>query len=166
MSILLPDPSRSATLSPCGTYRYSLTRRWAASGPIDCWICLNPSTADAERNDPSLTKMCGFSRRWGAAGLVLVNAFALRATNPADMLAAANPVGPDNDAAILEAVKGARHVILGWGCHGKHRRRDAAVLDLLAGVVPKALLVNKDGTPGHPLYISGNATPKPFGGAK
>jgi hypothetical protein len=74
-----------ADLSDCGTYRYRLGRRWA-EGPVDVWIMLNPSTADATVDDRTIGRCMEFSRRWGAGALVVGNLFALRATDPTDLL--------------------------------------------------------------------------------
>jgi hypothetical protein len=165
MTNLLPDPSRSAVLSDCQRYRYSLTRRWAESGPIDVWIGLNPSTADAEKDDATIRKICAFSRSWGSAGIVMLNLFAFRATLPSDMLAAEDPVGPGNDAAILAATAGTPRirVIAAWGVHGIWMTRDQEVMRLLFGKSIYALHLNNDGSPGHPLYLPMKNRLVPFG---
>lgn len=73
---------RAAEFSGCGRYRYSLRRRWADGGPPACWIMLNPSTADAEKDAPTIRRCIGFSKAWGHNALVVVNLFALRSTDP------------------------------------------------------------------------------------
>ncbi|MDB5297796.1 MAG: hypothetical protein JWO31_3779 [Phycisphaerales bacterium] len=72
----------AAVLSPCERYRYVLHRWWDESKPAVCWLMLNPSTADAATDDPTIRKCCGFARAWGAGGIAVVNLFALRATDP------------------------------------------------------------------------------------
>jgi hypothetical protein len=62
-------------------YRWSLWRRWA-DGPVICWIGLNPSTADAKRDDPTTRRWTQFTRAWGYAGFVAVNLYPLRASQP------------------------------------------------------------------------------------
>src|SRR5437588_2477108 len=95
--LLEPACSRgSAVFSPDGRYRYLLTRRLGRSRRVATFIMLNPSTADAINNDPTIRKCVGFARRWGCGLLQVVNLFALRATEPRVLRAAADPVGPEN----------------------------------------------------------------------
>jgi hypothetical protein len=145
-----------ARLSACGRYRYSLWRSWDARLPSLVWCLLNPSTADAEREDATTRRLRAFSRAWGCGGYVLVNLFALRATDPAELRKAADPVGPENDAAIRRATAGRRGVVIGWGTHGGCRGRDIAVLNLLArvGAMVECLGTTKDGCPRHPLRLA------------
>src|SRR4029079_19593153 len=118
---------KDAVMSPCGRYRYRLTRVWDESRPAVCWVMLNPSTADAVKDDPTIRRGSSFSWSWGAGGLVVVNLFAFRATNPADLLDAPDPVGPENDAHVRDAAKGAGLVMAAWGVHGSGLGRNAAV---------------------------------------
>lgn len=82
-----------ARLSPCGLYRYTLTRTWDATKPRACWIGLNPSTADASEDDPTIRRMCGFADAWKCGGIIVVNLFALRATDPKELRRVKDPVG-------------------------------------------------------------------------
>jgi hypothetical protein len=145
---------RSAIVSPCARYRYRLARRWGAGEPV-VWIMLNPSAADATADDPTIRKCIGFTARLGHAALIVVNLFAYRATDPNDMRAAADPVGPANDAHIAAAARSGALTICAWGRHGTHRARDQQVLAWLReqGIEPVALHINNDGTPGHPLPL-------------
>jgi hypothetical protein len=160
-----PSPASAvvseAVLSPCGTYRYRLTRAWA-DGPRLLWCMLNPSTADAEVDDPTIRRCMSFSRREGFAGLEVVNLFGFRATDSADLVLAIDPVGPGNDVAIEAAAVGAPRIVAAWGSsHAKttaHRKRlgprERAVLELLRrhGEV-YCLGTNAKGRPKHPLYL-------------
>src|SRR5262245_19133112 len=96
--------TKEALISPCGLYRYWLTRTWDNSLRRVCWVMLNPSTADAEQDDPTIRRCVGFARSWGAGGIIVVNLFAFRASDPKALLRAADPVGPDNDGHILKSV--------------------------------------------------------------
>ena len=152
-----------AILSPCGAYRYRLSRTWdEALNPV-VWVCLNPSTADASQDDPSIRRMMGFARGWLAGGIVVVNLFAARATDPRQLKGFADPVGPDNDRHILEAPAPAA-VVVAWGAHPFARERAKAVLNLLRlrGRLIYCLGRTKDGHPRHPLFVAGDVTPIPF----
>ena len=85
-------------------------------------------------------------------------------TDPAGLYSCEDPVGPGNNAAILDAVKDAGMVICAWGTHGKHQARAKEVVDMLrnAGVTPHCLGQNDDGSPKHPLYVAYSKTPQPF----
>ncbi|MDR0576996.1 MAG: DUF1643 domain-containing protein [Candidatus Accumulibacter sp.] len=156
-----PYLESNARISTCGTYRYLLSRVWGDAPPA-VFIMLNPSTADAVKNDPTIDRCERRGRKMGHGGLIVANLFALRSADPAKLFRHPDPVGPGNDAAILEAVANAGIVICAWGRAGKWQGRDAAVLALLrgAGVEPRALSFNKNGTPRHPLYVSYDKTPE------
>lgn len=162
---LFPDETAShsgAELSPCGTYRYRLWRTWDASRPPVCWVMPNPSTADAETDDATIRKCMTYARTWGHGGIVVVNLFAYRATSPAVMKAAREPVGPLNDPRLLEEALGASLVVCAWGTDGSHQGRGEVVRRLLtrAGVGLHYLTLTKDGQPGHPLYLPGSLRPR------
>ena len=148
----MPDIKRTAEISACGKYRYSLTRTWDKRLPVVVFIGLNPSTADAESDDPTIRKCIGFAIRWGYGGLVMLNLFAYRATNPADMKRAYEPVGPDNSATMFRFTL-EHDVVACWGAHGSYERRDSVAM--LCDIVsrPKCLGTTKDGHPKHPLYL-------------
>lgn len=121
------------------------------------FVGLNPSTADAAQDDATIRRCIEFARTWGYGALVMTNLFAWRATDPGDMLAAADPVGPDNDAALLAAARAADVVVAAWGVHGAHMGRDVAVRAMLPRL--HYLRLTKDGRPGHPLYLPADLRP-------
>lgn len=141
-----------ATFSPCRLYRYLLWRKWSA-GDLACFLMLNPSTADEINNDPTIERCERRTRVWGYGGLLVCNLFAYRATDPAEMKRAADPVGPGNDAAILDAAMRSVMVIAAWGGNGAYRGRETAVLRLLTCRNLHCLRVGKNGQPCHPLYM-------------
>jgi len=155
----LGSPSCSAVLSSCGQYRYELWRRWA-EGPHVLFIMLNPSTADATNDDATIRKCVAYAKRWGFGALCVGNLFAFRATDPKDMKAAADPIGPENNATLARLASEAGVIVAAWGAHGTHMSRDKAVMKMLPTI--NALHVTKDGSPGHPLYLKGDATPFPL----
>ncbi len=187
-----PTPRRlpgTAVFSPCERYRYLLTRSWTRD-PRDgldtalppekiergiTFLMLNPSTATAEVDDPTIRRCIGYARRWGASDLIIANLFGLRATDPRrlrtttelDGRPVADPVGPDNDVAILHAVRSTSMTVCAWGNHGTYRGRGAAVLGALrsAGMTDRLhyLTLTLAGTPGHPLYLAADLPPKAWG---
>lgn len=146
----------SAIISPCGLYRYRLSRRWD-DGPTCVFVMLNPSTADAAQDDPTIRRCIGFAKREGCGALDVVNLFAFRATSPAHMKAAPDPIGLDNDDHVMCALVDADGpVIAAWGAHGSFRGRDSTVR-LLTDVPMSCLGLTKAGAPRHPLYVRGDA---------
>ena len=162
---LFPDTA-GALFSPCRIWRYTLWRVWDASLPAGNvnWLMLNPSTADEFVLDPTLTRCQNFSREWGYGGMVVTNLFAFRATDPMVIKEPPEPVGSENDRAIVESATEAGLVVCGWGNHGAHLGREQKVLKLLsrAGIQLHCLKKNADGSPGHPLYLPGDSRPTPF----
>ncbi len=158
----LSEMERSATISPCGLYRYALHRRWS-EGRVVCFVMLNPSTANGDHDDNTLEKIIRFAKAWGFGGLSVVNLYAYRATDPKVMRHATDPIGPDNDAHIAVEVTAADLVVCGWG-NNVVDDRPASVLDVIrwAGKMPHALAVTSKGHPGHPLFLRGNLTPFPL----
>lgn len=160
---LFEPPVATARLSPCGTYRYHLTRTWAAAEPVAAFVMLNPSTADAREDDPTIRKCVGFAKRWGCGSIEVVNVFALRSTDPAGIgraiLAGVDPVGPQNDAAIDGAMLRADLLVLAWGANDVGDR-GRAVFERARDMGRAALCIGttKDGSPRHPLMVA-YATP-------
>lgn len=149
--------SRSAELSPCGRYRYLLTRTLATGSGTCLFVMLNPSTADHSVDDQTIRQCIGFTSAWGFNRLEVVNLFAWRATLPRDMYAAIDPIGPAGDSWILRAARGAGRIICAWGEHGRHRGRGEAVRQLLQahGLTLHHLGLTKGhAQPRHPLYLA------------
>jgi hypothetical protein len=118
------------------------------------FVMINPSTADATKDDATIRKCVGFAKRWGMGSLEVVNLFAWRSKDVADLLAAADPVGPGNDAAISGAIVRAQLVVAAWGPKKIVKQRAPAVLDLLsAHSVVHAIRVADNGEPCHPLML-------------
>lgn len=161
-----------AVFSPDRAYRYELTRRWGL-GPRLLWICLNPSTADAMTDDPTVRRIRAFTRRFSpsSGGLRIVNLYALRATDPAALWRHNNPIGPAGDdmlhGAALASARNDMPVIAAWGTHGARNDRGVRVAAELAaaGVRLLCLGTTKDGHPRHPrhpLYLAGDTALEPF----
>jgi hypothetical protein len=150
----------SAGLSRCGRYRYALRRSWDAARPKVLFIGLNPSTADASRDDNTSRVCIGYARRWGFGGLLLGNLFAWRATDPALLRDVPDPVGSRNDAWLRALQDEAALVVCAWSDAGAWLGRDRAVLAWLRA--PHCLVRLKSGRPGHPLYKRAELRPVPL----
>ena len=150
------DAASTAVYSDCERYRYSLTRIWDEDAGRVHFIMLNPSTATEVQNDPTVERCERRARALGFGAFRVSNIFAWRDTDPRGMRAAADPVGPENDAAILAGCDWAACNVAAWGTHGAHLDRGAHVLGLLAsaGAPLHHLGLTKDGHPRHPLYVA------------
>lgn len=153
-----------AVFSECKRYRYRLWRTWDPSKRPLVMVMLNPSIADENQNDPTVERCQRRALAMGHGGLQVVNIFALVSTDPAGLYETEDPVGPENNAAILDAVKDAGMVICAWGTHGAHVGRAREVVALLrdAGITPHCLGQNADGSPKHPLYLGYSLSPMPY----
>lgn len=143
-----------ARFSPCRTWRYDLWRRWHPDGPMILWLLLNPSTADEASNDPTVERCERRSRAIGASGYYVCNIFALRSTHPNGLYTAADPVGPENDSAIMEVAHQADIGVCGWGNHGRHLGRGRKILSMLcaSGIEPLCLKVTAPASRGIRVY--------------
>ena len=147
---------KSAEISACGRYRWWLRRSWNGGDErVICFIMLNPSTADAETDDPTIRRCIRFAQRWGFSHLSVRNLFALRATNPDDLWRADDPIGGARGDHELAAAATADVVVAAWGVN-VIRSRDEAALRLLRGVRLMCLGKTKSGQPQHPLYVRAN----------
>lgn len=149
-----------ARWSRCRRYRTALGRRWSEQGGRVAFVALNPSTADADHDDPTLRRCRGFAVREGAGELVVVNLFGLRATHPRDLWASAEPVGPSTDRVLREVLPGCDRVVVCWGAlPGRAVPRARSVLRRLDawGATVCHLGTTRGGHPRHPLYLPRDA---------
>jgi len=156
--------------SPCGRYRYRLWREWDRRRRTLLWIMLNPSTADhLGNNDPTIERCERRAHAWGFGRVEIVNLFALRSPDPRVLRTAAQPIGPDNDRAIMEAAEISDMILCAWGGLGGLADRAAAVRSLLQGRPLSCLGLTRSGEPAHPLYLPYSRLPeryRPFGVAE
>lgn len=151
------------------TYRYSLWRRWkppATNQPSICsdlilWCMLNPSTADESVLDATITRCVGYSKDWGANGLVVVNLFAYRSTVPGLMKKIGDPIGGEDATDVIKFFAArCKQTIAGWGNHGKHMERSVEIRKVLCEIGPVYHLgLNATGEPKHPLYLRSDVKP-------
>lgn len=152
-----------AQLSECGFYRYALWRQWGSRHlPQLVVIGLNPSTADATSDDPTIRRCVAFAKRERCGGLMMVNLYAFRATEPEDCRRAADSCGPDNNYTLIDVFESAAAqkwpVVAAWGATEWARPRSAWVTQQAAihQVQMLCLGVTTSGAPRHPLYVKGD----------
>ena len=146
---------KDAVISGCGKYRYLLTRG-LCSNPL-VLIMLNPSTADADIDDPTIRRCIGFANSGGYDGIIVVNLYAFRSPNPKDLLQAPDPVGSENDQYITSIISKHKTAVCAWGSNALLDRVNH-VMSILKQNEAKivCLGMNKNGSPKHPLYIPAN----------
>lgn len=145
-----------AILSACGLYRFRLERWWGDGAPM-VFVMLNPSTADADNDDPTIRRCVKFAKRENCGGLVVVNLYAWCATDPKELKNARDPIGFPNLAHLFRVVREQRAhggpIVCAWGAGAKGVR----IPLVLWSAKLYALGVTKDGHPRHPLYVKGDA---------
>ncbi|MGD1857131.1 MAG: DUF1643 domain-containing protein [Leptolyngbyaceae cyanobacterium] len=163
LTIVTNSSNGSATFDNSHRYRYSLTRRWTTTCDRSVtFIMLNPSQADADRDDPTLRACSQFAKHWGYTQLEVVNLFAYRTTQPSELTQIPDPIGPENDRYVSKAVEIADRVILAWGNWGTLLNRAQFVTSLLSPHSRKLYCLerNRTGQPRHPLYIKRTIQPR------
>lgn len=154
---------RHASFSSCGQYRFELRRQWV-DGPVTrtvTFVMLNPSTADAEQDDPTIRKCIGFAQRWGFEALIVVNVLSYRATKPADIPPYSGmAVGVDNHKWLQSAILESSLIVPAWG---RQRTQFTQAYEIARSILHRmtvgsrqpveCLGFNRDGSPKHPLYV-------------
>jgi len=166
-----------AHFSSCRTFRYALWRIWQPELKPTAFICLNPSTADETNDDPTVRRCINFAKAWGTGGFFMLNAFALRSTDPKALYAHPSPIGPallrtpqqrfanENDRNVVRFAKLCSIVVAAWGAHAEQvGKRQTALAALLKahGVVLHCLGRTKLGAPRHPLYLKSASLLDPY----
>jgi hypothetical protein len=163
-----------AHLSECEKYRYMLFREWNVARTVGMgraarmrklklvtFIGLNPSTADARKDDATIRRCVGFAHAWGYDGMIMLNLFAYRATDPRKLLEVTDPVGLKNDDWLKEYSRRADLVILAWGSFPLAQERAHTVtMRLHRWVDLYTLRTTASGAPAHPLRLPKTITPQ------
>lgn len=162
---------RAAEVTPDGKYRYRLYREWCEPElrwklPPILWLMLNPSWADADRDDPTLRKVVGFSQRWGYGALYVGNLLAYRSqyAGVVHRMPFAQSQGPRNLEALADMVSKVDEVVCAWGGlpPPAQRWRDL-VHNTLHAILPQehhrrpalyCLGLTADGWPRHPCRLA------------
>jgi hypothetical protein len=151
---LIPDLIASgAEFSPCRKYRYALWRQWEDGKPLVMFIGLNPSKANETELDPTIKSVIRISKFNGYGGFYMMNCFPFVSTDPDELRDFGNTAL--NDHWLYTVASKCQDVVFAWGAFKvvKDLGRDAE----LKGMFPdaKALFVNKNGSPKHPLFTKG-----------
>lgn len=151
--------NNGAHFSPCRKYRYALWRIWDKSKPLVMFIGLNPSTANEVDPDPTITRVRGFAKRWGYGGFYMMNLFAYISSEPEELKKCADPLG-DNDGWLERISPKCEQVVFAWGAFKEATERSEEVIRMFPDA--KALIINMDGSPRHPLYVKGDIKLIPY----
>lgn len=151
--------SYGAVISECGLYRYRLWRIWDDSKPLCMFVMHNPSTADAQEDDPTIRRCVGFAKSWGYGGIYIGNLSPYRATKPTEMLKV--------DLSTLCPIENIMHTnemsrlcsmhIFAYG--------NPIIKDLLPEIWDDRwhyLKLTKSRNPYHPLYLKSDLKPIPL----
>ncbi len=144
-----------AIISDCKKFRYQLWRIWDTSKPLVMFIMLNPSTANADVDDPTIRKCIAYAKQWGFGGIYVGNLFAYRTAFPKELKLANYPMGEDNEAHLINMMLRCDKFICAWG----HKQ---GIPKLITNIFPKLhyLELAINGTPKHPLYLKKDLKPK------
>ena len=151
---------KKAIISKDKIYRYKLSRTWDSTKPTILFIGLNPSIANENVDDPTITRCINFAKDWGYGTLLMANLFAFRSTYPKEIYLIDDSIGKDNDHYLLECVKQSDLIIACWGNNGTYMNREKVITELVPNLY--CLQKNKNGTPHHPLRLPRNIDPVPF----
>lgn len=159
---IFPDVIKGAEFSACRTWRYALWRQWDWQGYANqvMFIGLNPSTADETEDDPTIRRCIQFAKDWGYGGLIMMNAYAFRATDPKVMKASTDPVGPGNDEALAYRRSQVGLIVAAWGAHCPPER-ESRICQVIGKTI-QCLGKTKAGRPKHPLYLRADTQLQPF----
>lgn len=151
-----------AIISKCDQFRYVLTRGDVQYGRPLMFVMLNPSTADALTDDPTIRRCQGFAKDWGYDSIIIGNLYAFRTKSPAVLKEEGYLVGPDCDNLLSTWASKAETVVCAWGNHGQPKRIQQVVKILTEAGHPElfCLGTNKSGSPKHPLYIPKDMKPR------
>jgi hypothetical protein len=151
-----------AELSADRRYRYALWRTWGLERGV-AFIGLNPSTADERADDPTIRRCIAFARAWDYDGIYMLNLYAFRATQPMALWVQDDPIGPDNDAALLKWAQRAVCLVAAWGAEKRAQERGIQVANMLLPIHSlRCLGMTKSGSPKHPLYLKGDSILSPW----
>lgn len=169
----MTDIRRDARLSPCGKYRYLLSRIWNEPGEVSglityvpphqlVFVMLNPSTADAFEDDPTIRRCISFGKRENFDMIHVANLYAGRATRPDDLFAMEDPEGPENRRVWEKLKSSSATIVCAWGAERRAVKQGEDFIEAMRGKDLFCLGMTKEGHPRHPLYLKRDAQIEPF----
>jgi len=147
--------NNTALISEDKLYRYQLLRVWDETLPRVLFVMLNPSTADATKDDPTIRRVISFAKSWGYGGVYVGNLFAFRSTDPKALKYVTDPTGEDNIQHIQDMVGLVDKIIYAWGNNQKEPKWLSELVP-----TPYCIDISKKGVPKHPLYLKKDIHPK------
>lgn len=144
----IKEDIKGASFSTCRKYRFALWRIWDNSKPKLMFIGLNPSKANESENDNTIKRVVMIAKHNGYGGIYMLNAFAFISTNPDDLKDLT--FNAANEAALICYSGQAQDVVFAWGDFKVVRERAKELIKMFPDA--KALHINKNGSPKHPLY--------------
>jgi len=151
---------RGAIISDDEKYRYALWRVWDEDLDPVMFIMLNPSTADAKKDDPTISKCIAYTKRWGYGSVFVCNLYAYRTTYPEILKTVNDPVGPLTDRWMKTVSLMCAMKIAAWGNNLLSQSRVDQVRRIVTPL--NCLEKSKSGNPKHPLYLRKNLKPISF----
>ncbi len=152
------DDAGAVFSEPNHDYRYLLWRRLSTVVKETClFIMLNPSVANHQRLDPTVSKCIHWTKEWGFGRIEVANIFAYVSTDPMPIKKGYDwIVGPHNDEYIGEAIDRAARVVVAWGANGTVMERGQVIIEMLRERQRSAYcfgVTKGNNQPRHPLYI-------------
>lgn len=150
--------NNGAFFSEGRTHRYALWRIWDKTLQNVLFIGLNPSTANETKDDPTIRRVKKFAADWGYGGVIMLNLFTYVTSDPSKLRF--HDTYTDNslsDIYLMDYSKKCNKVIFAWGSFPEAIERAKKVIAIFP--LGEALVINKDGSPRHPLYVPGNTKP-------
>ena len=146
---------KGAEFSEDRKYRYALWRIWDKTKPLVMFIGLNPSTANEDDNDPTIRSVERISKHNRFGGFYMMNCFPLVSTNPGVLHAFYDTPFHDiedseNMRWLLDIKTKCSTVVFAWGNFDVAKERAKSISSYFKDA--KALHINKNGSPKHPLY--------------
>jgi len=155
------DKASGANFSKCRKYRYLLWRIWDDSKPLVAFVGLNPSTADENAPDPTITRVINFAKSWGFGGVYMMNLFPYVTADPDKLIECEAADIACNDYLVRECGAKCGKIIFAWG-NFKQVTPERTKFFIEQFPNGEALVLNSNYSPRHPLYVKGDVVPVKF----